>query len=337
MSDQKKQPDQESVLKLEALTHFFQLFESLGVLVLLVVLIAVASIIAPGFSTYTNIANTIITASITAATGLGMTFAIAIGGFDLSVGSVQALTAIVAASLLAVANAPVAILGALITGLLLGLLNGIIISKLKIPAFVVTFGMMSIVRGAALLVTGGQSVMITSHPDFAALNNGKILGIPVPFIIVLTVLATLYLVLHHTPFGRHTCAIGGNRAAAFASGINVDRVTIAVFGLVGVTAAISGVMLSSQLMIVDGTLGTGLELQAIAISVLGGTSLSGGNGNLVGTVLAALLLATIASALNILKVAAFYQYLFIGLLLIFALSIDTVRRIILEKSMLSRA
>jgi ribose/xylose/arabinose/galactoside ABC-type transport system permease subunit len=139
------------------------------------------------------------------------------------------------------------------------------------------------------------------------------------------ILAALYIILNHTPFGRHSCAIGGNRAAAIASGINVDRVAIAVFGLVGVTAAISGVMLSSQLMIVDGTLGTGLEHQAIAISVLGGTSLSGGNGNLVGTLLAVLFLATIASAHNILKVAAFYQYLFVGVLLIFAPSIDTLR------------
>jgi len=326
----------QAVPRLDALAHFMGVFESLGVLVLLVALVCAASIIAPGFSTYTNITNTIIMASITAAAGLGMTFAIAVGGFDLSVGSVQALTAIVAASLLGVASVPIAIIAALLTGLVLGLLNGVIITKLKIPAFVVTFGMMSIVRGVALLVTQGQSVMITKHPDFATLNNGKVLGVPVPFIIVLIVLAALYLILHHTPFGRHTCAIGGNRAAAIASGINVDRVTILVFGLVGVTAAISGVMLSSQLMIVDGTLGTGLELQAIAISVLGGTSLSGGNGNLVGTLLAAVLLATIASALNILKVAAFYQYLFVGVLLIFALSIDTVRRIILAKVMLRR-
>ena len=326
----------QAVPRLDALAHFMGVFESLGVLVLLVALVCAGSIIAPGFSTYTNITNTIIMASITAAAGLGMTFAIAVGGFDLSVGSVQALTAIVAASLLAVASGPIAIIAALLTGLVLGLLNGVIITKLKIPAFVVTFGMMSIVRGVALLVTQGQSVMITKHPDFATLNNGKVLGVPVPFIIVLVVLAALYLILHHTPFGRHTCAIGGNRAAAIASGINVDRVTILVFGLVGVTAAISGVMLSSQLMIVDGTLGTGLELQAIAISVLGGTSLSGGNGNLVGTLLAALLLAAIASALNILKVAAFYQYLFVGVLLIFALSIDTVRRIILAKVMLRR-
>ena len=336
MSDLEKVSDTEAMPKLQGVAHFIQVFDSLGVFALLVVLVVVASIIAPGFFTYTNVTNTIIMASITAATGLGMTFAIALGGFDLSVGSVQGLTAIVAASLLAVAGVPLAILGALLTGLLMGLFNGVIISKLKIPAFVVTFGMMSIVRGVALLVTQGQSVMITNHPDFATLNNGNILAIPVPFIIVIIVFTALYLILHHTPFGRHICAIGGNRAAAIASGISVDRVTIAVFGLVGITAAISGVMLSSQLMIVDGTLGTGLELQAIAISVLGGTSLSGGNGNLVGTVLAALLLATIASALNILKVAAFYQYLFVGVLLIFALSIDTVRRTIIAKLTLSR-
>jgi len=336
MSDLEKVSDTEAMPKLQGVAHFIQVFDSLGVFALLVVLVVVASIIAPGFFTYTNVTNTIIMASITAATGLGMTFAIAVGGFDLSVGSVQGLTAIVAASLLAVAGVPLAILGALLTGLLMGLFNGVIISKLKIPAFVVTFGMMSIVRGVALLVTQGQSVMITNHPDFATLNNGKILAIPVPFIIVMIVFTALYLILHHTPFGRHICAIGGNRTAAIASGISVDRVTIAVFGLVGITAAISGVMLSSQLMIVDGTLGTGLELQAIAISVLGGTSLSGGNGNLVGTVLAALLLATIASALNILKVAAFYQYLFVGVLLIFALSIDTVRRTIIAKLTLSR-
>jgi len=321
MSDLEKEAVTEAMSKLKGVAQLIQVFDSLGVFVLLVVLVVVASIIAPGFFTYTNVTNTIIMASITAATGLGMTFAIAVGGFDLSVGSVQGLTAIVAASLIAVAGAPLAIIGALLAGLLIGLLNGIIISKLKIQAFVVTFGMMSIVRGLALLVTQGQSVMITNHPDFATLNNGKILAIPVPFIIVIVVFTALFLILHHTPFGRHICAIGGNRAAAIASGISVDRVTIAVFGLVGITAAISGVMLSSQLMIVDGTLGTGLELQAIAISILGGTSLSGGNGNLVGTVLAALLLATISSALNILKVAAFYQYLFVGVLLIFALSI----------------
>jgi ribose/xylose/arabinose/galactoside ABC-type transport system permease subunit len=317
--------------------RLIQIAESLGVVALLIIVVIGASILAPGFFTYTNLINTLIAASITAVTGLGMTFAIAMGGFDLSVGSVQVLAAIVVAGLLSVVGPPLAILGALLTGLALGLLNGVLISKLRLPAFVVTFGMMSIVRGIALLATQGQSVMITKHIEFGLLNNGKLLGLPVPFIIMLIVFAVLSVLLKQIPFGRHGCAIGGNRAAAIASGINIDLVTIAVFGLVGVTAAISGVMLSSQLMIVDATLGTGFELQAITVSVLGGTSLAGGHGNLFGTVFAALLLATIASALNILKVIAFYQYLALGLLLIFALAIDTARRAFIAKSLLRYA
>jgi len=199
-----------SVFSLSNATRFIQVAESLGVFVLLVIVVTSASIIAPGFFTYTNLTNTLIAASITAVTGLGMTFAIAMGGFDLSVGSVQVLTAIVVASLISVVGPPLAILGALLTGLAIGLLNGVLISKLKLPAFVVTFGMMSVVRGVALLVTQGQSVMITKHIEFGLLNNGKILGLPVPFFILVIVLVILSILLKHTPFGRHACAIGGN-------------------------------------------------------------------------------------------------------------------------------
>jgi ribose/xylose/arabinose/galactoside ABC-type transport system permease subunit len=326
-----------SPLGLANATRLVQVAESLGVFVLLVIVVTTASIVAPGFFTYTNLTNTLIAASITAVTGLGMTFAIAMGGFDLSVGSVQVLTAIVVASLLSVLGPPLAILGAVLTGLAIGLLNGVLISKLRLPAFVVTFGMMSVIRGVALLVTQGQSVMITKHVEFGLLNNGKILWLPVPFFIMAIVFSILSILLKNTAFGRHACAIGGNRAAAIVSGVNIDCVTISVFGLVGATAAISGVMLASQLMIVDATLGTGFELQAITVSVLGGTSLSGGHGNLVGTVFAALLLATIASALNILKVISFYQYLALGMLLIFALAIDTARRAFIARSLISHA
>jgi ribose/xylose/arabinose/galactoside ABC-type transport system permease subunit len=337
MSNSPEWPNFRTVFNVSNATRFIQVAESLGVFAMLMIVVIGTSIIAPGFFTYTNLTNTLIAASITAVTGLGMTFAIAMGGFDLSVGSVQVLTAITVAGLLSAVDPPLAILGALLTGMVLGLVNGALISKLRLPAFVVTFGMMSIVRGIALLVTQGQSVMITKHIEFGLLNNGKILGLPVPFIIMLLVFIVLGTLLNHTPFGRHACAIGGNRTAAIVSGINVDRISIAVFGLVGVTAAISGVMLSSQLMIVEPTLGTGFELQAITVSVLGGTSLSGGHGNLIGTIFAALLLATIASALNILKIIAVYQYLALGVLLIFALSIDAARRAFITKSLLSHA
>jgi ribose/xylose/arabinose/galactoside ABC-type transport system permease subunit len=314
--------------------RFFQVFESLGVLLMLIIVLVVASLLAPGFFTVTNLTNLVITASITAVAGMGMTFAIAMGAFDLSVGSTQALTAIIAATLLAKANlpVPVAILGALLGGAIIGLCNGLIITRLRVPAFVATLGMMGVIRGVALLYTQGQSVMITTHREYALLNNGKILGIPIPFIVALLVLAGLYILLQHTGFGRHVCAVGGNEQAAVVSGLNVNRITVQVFMLVGMAAALSGVMLSSKLLIVDGTLGAGFELQAIAISVLGGTSLSGGTGNMVGTFIAALLLAAIGGALNILNVPSFYQYLALGLLLIFALAFDTLRR-----SLVSRA
>jgi ribose/xylose/arabinose/galactoside ABC-type transport system permease subunit len=321
--------------RIPVVVRFFQVFESLGVLILLAVVLVVASLLAPGFFTFTNLTNLVITASITAVAGMGMTFAIAMGAFDLSVGSIQALTAIVAATLLSKTGVPVAIVGALLCGAILGLVNGLIITRLRVPAFVATLGMMSVIRGVALLYTQGQSVMITTHREYALLNNGKILGIPIPFIAALLVLMVLYALLQHTRFGRHVCAVGGNQQAAIVSGLNINNITVTVFSLVGLTAALSGVMLSSKLLIVDGTLGTGFELQAIAISVLGGTSLAGGTGNMVGTFLAALLLAAIAGALNILNVPAFYQYLALGLLLIFALALDTLRRSIISRSVAS--
>jgi ribose transport system permease protein len=318
------------------LVRFFQLFDSLGVLALLVIVIAVTSVVTPSFFTVTNLTNVLITASILAVTGFGMTLVIAMRGLDLSVGSTEALTACVAASLLvAGAVIPVAVLGAVVTGAAIGLINGVVISRLRIPAFVATLGMMSIVRGVALLYTNGQSVLITNNPRYALLNTGKVLGvIPVPFLIALAVLAVFYLLLRHTPFGRHICAVGGNEQAAIAAGLNVNRLTVIAYSLVGVAAALSGVMLSSQLMVVDGTLGVGFELQAIAIAVLGGTSMSGGSANLPGTMLAAILLATISGALNILKVPPFYQYLALGLLLIFALALDTFRRAVIAKAVL---
>jgi ribose transport system permease protein len=211
MSNSPEWPNFRTVFNVSNATRFIQVAESLGVFAMLMIVVIGTSIIAPGFFTYTNLTNTLIAASITAVTGLGMTFAIAMGGFDLSVGSVQVLTAITVAGLLSAVDPPLAILGALLTGMVLGLVNGALISKLRLPAFVVTFGMMSIVRGIALLVTQGQSVMITKHIEFGLLNNGKILGLPVPFIIMLLVFVVLGTLLNHTPFGRHACAIGGNR------------------------------------------------------------------------------------------------------------------------------
>ena len=311
--------------------RFFQIFESLGVLVMLLVLFGVMSVLKPVYLNTNNLNNIIITGSIIAVTGLGMTIAVAMGDLDLSVGSNQALTACIAADLLTRTSMPLTIGATLLIGLLVGVTNGIIISRLKVPAFVATLGMMSVLRGAALLYTDGQSILIMGYDNFASLNTSKVLGLPMPFIIALATLLVFYILLRHTPFGIHVCAIGGNENAARATGLRIGLTRVIVFGLVGMAAALSGIMLSAQLLFVDGTLGKGLELQAIAVTVLGGTSLAGGSGNLPGTLLGALLIAAINSALNILKVPPFYQYLALGLLLILALSLDTARRAIIKR------
>jgi ribose transport system permease protein len=310
---------QQKILKF---THKIQ---NLGVLAFLVIVYVIVGILNPRFITGSNLSNVIIETAILAVVAYGMTFAIAMGVFDLSVGSIQALSASVVATLLMGHGIFTSILAALLVGFLAGILNGIFISKLKVPAFVATLGTMSLVRGITLLYTNGHSVLI-SNQSFGLLNNSTIIGIPLPFIIAIVALIILWVIFKHTPFGRHIAAVGGNTNAAIATGLKVDRIMIIVFGIVGLTAALSGVMLSSQLMNVTGSIGLGLEMNAIAAVVLGGTSMQGGRGNLFGTLIGAFLLSSISNALDILNIPSFYQYLATGLLLVGALSLDSARR-----------
>lgn len=312
--------------------RFFELFESLGVLVMIVLVVALVSSVTPNFLQPQNVSSVLVSAAIIAVPALGMTLALAMGALDLSIGSMQALAACAVAILLGTLAIPLSIGATLLLGALVGLVNGLIVTRLGVPAFVATLGMMSVLRGAALLITDGQSILLMDQPDFARLNTGQLLGVPIPVITALAVFVLLWLVMRHTPFGQHVCAIGGNERASIVTGLKVDRIKVLVFVIVGATAALSGVMLTSRLMIVDGTLGVGLELQAIAVVVLGGTSLMGGNANMIGTMLAAVLLAVINSSLNILRVESFYQYLALGLLLIFALALDTLRRAIIRRA-----
>ncbi len=312
--------------------RFFQVFENLGVLLMIAVVVALVSSVTPGFLQPGNVSSVLITAAILAVPALGMTLAIAMGALDLSIGSLQALTACAVASLLTVIGLPLSIGATLLLGAAVGLINGLIVTRLHVPAFVATLGMMSVLRGAALLATDGQSILLMGQDELAWINSGQLLGVPIPIVIALTVFGVLWLVMRQTPFGQHVCAIGGNEKAARATGLRVDHVMVVVFMIVGVTAAMSGIMLTAQLLLVNGTMGVGLELRAIAVVVLGGTSLMGGNANLPGTLLAAVLLAVISSALNILKVEPFYQYLALGLLLILALAVDSLRRAVIRRA-----
>lgn len=296
-----------------------------GVLIPFVIVAIICVAAVPNFFAGNNLANMLVNASIAGIIGYGMTVVIALRGLDLSVGSIQGLSACLLTLFLTSGGLFAGIGAGLLTGLLVGLINGILVAYLKVPSFLATLGTLGAIRGVALLVTDGQT--LSGNDAFlSTLANGRFFGVPIPFILAIVLLAGLYVLMQYTPFGRHVCAVGGSPEAAAESGINVRRVTLIAFVIAGLTAGLGGVLLAGQLGNVTGNLGVGLELQIIAIAVLGGTSLAGGSANLPGTFIAGLLLAMIASALNQLNVPSFYQNLAIGVLLIFALSLDSIRR-----------
>jgi putative xylitol transport system permease protein len=300
------------------------LLDRTGVLVPFVVIFVLAAVVAPSFLSGANVRSVLVNASIVAIVGYGMTLTIVIRGLDLSVGAVAALTSCVGASMINAVGAPLGVVGTLALGLGVGLVNGLLVTFLRVPAFVATLATMGIARGAALLFTGGGREQVEST-GFRRLATAAVLGVPLPFILAAVLCLAVYLLLERTPFGRHACAVGGNPGAARETGLADRRIGLIVFALSGGAAALAGLLLVAQLGTVDATPIQGLELQAIAIAVLGGTSMAGGIGNLPGTFVASLLLAMISSALNLKNVPGYYQYLALGLLLLLALALDTVR------------
>jgi ribose/xylose/arabinose/galactoside ABC-type transport system permease subunit len=303
-----------------------------GVLLPFVVIFILAVILVPDFLSGANIRSVLVNASIVAIVGYGMTLAIAIRGLDLSVGAVAALSSVVTAGTINSVGAPLGVVTGLLIGLVVGLINGLLVAFLRIPAFVATLATMGVARGAALLYSHGNRITI-SGTGFRKLATGSLLGVPGPFLLAVLLCAFTFVLLERTGFGRHACAVGGNPAAAREAGLNERRLTIVVFGLSGLAAGIAGVLITSQLGSVDATPIQGLELQAIAIAVLGGTSLAGGSGNLPGTFIGALLLAMISASLNLRNIPGYYQYLALGTLLLLALGLDTLRQSVRSRLM----
>ncbi|MCP5100058.1 MAG: ABC transporter permease, partial [Chloroflexi bacterium] len=272
-----------------------------------------------------NLTNVMINASFVAIVGLGMTMAIASGNFDLSVGSTAAFAGVITMSLIPTVGVPVGLLAGLLTGAIVGLVNGLIITELRVPAFIATLGMMSIVRGLTLLYTDGKDIYIFGETTFKILSGGRVLGLPMPILLTLSLALLLSLISRHTRFGRHVLAIGSNMEAAHRAGVKTSRVLWGVFAIVSITAALSGLLLSSQVMTANGRLAVGLELSAIAVVVLGGTPLTGGRASFIGTLLGAVLIALINNGLNLLNVPIFWQELTVGALLLIALAFEMRR------------
>lgn len=294
----------------------------LGTLLGLLSLCAVLWVLTPYFLTLSNLLNIVEQSSVIAIMAAGMTFVIVTAGIDLSVGSVLALSGVVMASLLqAGVPLPLAVTAGLGSGFLCGLLNGVLITRGRLPPFISTLGMMSVARGAALLVTQGRPVSGFSE-SFRNLASGEILYVPIPILVMILVFLAAAVLLGKTGFGRHVYAIGGNEEAALLSGVDVSKVKTLVYGICGMLSGLAAVILTARLNSAQPIAGIMYELDAIAATVIGGTSLMGGEGTVFGTLVGALIMGVLRNGLNLLDVSSFVQQIVIGSVIILAVLVD---------------
>lgn len=303
-----------------------ELLGRFGVLLGLIVLIVVFSVLSPIFLSPGNITNILIQSSTNAIIAAGMTFVILSANIDLSVGSVLALSSVLGTAFIADGGPIVVGVGImLLGGIAAGAINGFSVGYLGFPAFIVTLATMWLFRGSAYVFTNGQAV--TGLPrDFRILATGEVAGIPYIVIVMILVYALCYFVLSRTTFGRQVYAVGDNKEAARLSGVNVKRITAAVFVISGFMAALGGVVLSSRLFSGQPVAGITFELSAIAAVVIGGTSLFGGKGGILGTLVGAIFIATLINGLVILNVSSFWQQVIMGLVVLAAVGIDQYRK-----------
>ena len=292
----------------------------------LVLLIAVVSILNPSFLSPKNIMNILRQTSVNAVIAAGMTFVILTGGIDLSVGSILGISGAVCASILVSGqNVVIAVLAALVVGVVVGFLNGFIISKGKLQPFIATLATMTVLKGLTLVYTNGNPITLGSNElamSFGKIGGGTILGIPTPAMIMILVFMVCYYILHNTKMGRYTYALGSNEEATKLSGLNTDKIKIWGYTISGILASIAGIIITSRLYSAQPTAGSGYELDAIAAVVLGGTSLNGGKGKITGTIIGALIIGVLSNALNILDVSSYYQTMVKGAVILLAVLLD---------------
>ena len=283
-----------------------KIFSRLGPLLALVVLIILVTVMSPTFVSPANLLNLLRQVSINAVIAFGMTFVILTGGIDLSVGSILALSGAVTASMLTSGfAAPLALTVGLILGAVFGLLNGVLIAYGKAAPFIATLATMTIFRGATYVFTNGNPI------------TGAF-----PIIIMIVVYGVLFVLLHKTAFGRKTYALGGNETAARIAGVRTKVVTMLIYTISGLMAAIAGIILTSRLSSAQPDAGTSYEMDAIAAVVLGGTSLAGGKGRIFGTLIGALIIGTLNNGMNLLGISSFYQQIVKGIVILIAVLLD---------------
>ncbi|MEV1286623.1 ABC transporter permease [Micromonospora sp. NPDC049679] len=307
--------------------------------VVLVGLVIVLSLVSPAFLSFSNFLDIARVVAITGIIAAGMTLVIITGGIDLSVGSTVGLVGAVTASLVAnsASNSdfvtafklpvPLAVLVGLAVGSLIGFVNGLIITKTKIEPFMATLGSMIFVKGLLYLFTGGYPVNFQPMPDdFAFIGQGALFGIPTPVWVFAVIVVALWWISRRTTVGRAIYAIGGNPEAARLSGLKVERTKIMVYTLLGLLAGLAGIILTSRLASATTVNGTGYELIAISGVVIGGTSLVGGRGSVIGSLIGVFTVGVIQNALNLFGASTQIQYVVTGLVLLLAISLDGIAR-----------
>lgn len=294
----------------------------------LILLLIVFSLASPNFFKIDNLVGILLATAVNGVLAVGTTFIIISGGIDLSIGTVMTFSAVMTGVFITMWKLPIPIgvAGGILTGALCGFVNGITIAKMKIPPFVATLGVMMIAKGLALVISGMKPIYFNDTPIFSKISMGSVLGIPNAVLIFLGVAIIASLILSKTVLGRYTFALGSNEEAARLSGIKVDSWKIVVYTLGGVFAGLAGVLIAARLNSAQPALGAGYELEAIAAAVIGGTSLSGGDGTILGTIIGAFIMSVLINGLRILSVPQEWQTVFTGLIIILAVYMDIIRR-----------
>ncbi|MDJ0466401.1 ABC transporter permease [Streptomyces sp. H27-C3] len=307
-----------------------QVMGEAGIGIALLALVLIFTLAAPKFATSDNLTNIATEITLNTMLAVGMTFVILVGGIDLSVGSVMALSAVVSGEILTTTNlsTPVAVLVAVVVATLVGMacgfVNGFVSEKWRVPSFIITLGMLNVARGAALEYTNAQT-LYDFPPGFSRFGTSTLLGIPSLFWIALIMVVVGHLVLTRTVFGRLVFAIGSNEEAVRLSGHRTGIVKVAVFVIAGFAVGIAAVTYMARLNIASPILGSGYELSAIAAVVIGGASLSGGKGSMIGTLLGACLLGVLTNGLLLLGVSDFQRQMITGAVIMIAVVIDHYR------------
>ncbi|MCM3410860.1 ABC transporter permease [Metabacillus litoralis] len=297
----------------------------------LILLVIIFSLASPNFLQFSNIVGILLSTAVIGILALGATFVIITGGIDLSVGTVMTLCSVMTGVFITMWGIPTlfGVIGGILTGAFCGFLCGLAISKMKIPPFIATLAMMMIAKGLALVISGTKPIYFTDSPGFSDISLGNIIpgfGIPNGVIIFFAVAIIGSLILSKTIIGRYNFALGSNEEATRLSGVNVDRWKIIIYTMAGVFTGIAGVLMASRLNSAQPALGMGYELEAIAAVVIGGTSLSGGKGTIVGTVIGALIMSVLTNGLRILSVPQEWQTVVVGFVIILAVYADILRR-----------